>query len=74
MICVVVRSGSWLSIPLRLRLLPLSCTVTTGAGCVVDITAGTAACCCLGRTKCLLSGCWQYPDPLVIVAYLLGSV
>ena len=40
MICVV-RSGSWLSTPLKLCLLPSSCTVTTdgghkasGAGCV----------------------------------------
>ena len=32
MICVVVRSGSWLSIPLRLCLLPSSCTVTTDGG------------------------------------------
>ena len=29
MICVVVRSGSWLSIPLSLCLLPSSCIVTT---------------------------------------------
>ena len=35
-----------------------------GAGCVVDVTAGTAACCCLGGTRRLLSGCWQYPDLL----------
>ena len=71
MICVVVRSGSWLSIPLKLCLLPSSCTVTTDGGFpkpmglgVVDVTAGTAACCCLGGTRWLLSGCWQYPDPL----------
>ena len=31
MICVVVRSGSWLSIPL-VCLLPSSCTVTTDGG------------------------------------------
>ena len=35
-----------------------------GAVCVVDGTAGTAACCSLGGTRRLLSGCWQYPDPL----------
>ena len=29
MICVDVRSGSWLSIPLKLCLLPSSCTVRT---------------------------------------------
>ena len=28
MICIDVRSGSWLSIPLKLCLLPSSCTVT----------------------------------------------
>ena len=28
----VVRSGSWLSIPLKLCLLPSSCTVTTDGG------------------------------------------
>ena len=33
MICVVVRSGSWLSIPLKLCLmLPSSYTVTTDVG------------------------------------------
>ena len=32
MICVVVRSGSWLSIPLKLSLLPSSCTVTNDGG------------------------------------------
>ena len=32
MICVDVRSGSWLSIPLKLCLLPLSCTVRTDVG------------------------------------------
>ena len=32
MICVDVRSGSWLSIPLKLRLLPSSCSVTTHGG------------------------------------------
>ena len=32
MICVDVRSGSWLSIPLKLCLLPASCTVRTDAG------------------------------------------
>ena len=32
MICVDVRSGSWLSIPLKLCLLPSSCTVTTNGG------------------------------------------
>ena len=32
MIYVVVRSGSWLSIPLKLCLLPLSCTVATDGG------------------------------------------
>ena len=68
----VVRSGSWLSIPLKLCLLPSSCNVSTewrvskanGAGCIVDINAGTAARCSLGGTRCLLSGCQQYPDPL----------
>ena len=32
MICVDVRSGSWLSIPLKLCLLPSSCTVKTDVG------------------------------------------
>ena len=32
MICVDVRSGSWLSILLKLCLLPSSCTVRTGGG------------------------------------------
>ena len=32
MICVVVRSGSWLSIPLMLCLLLSSCIVTTDGG------------------------------------------
>ena len=32
MICVDVRSGSWLSILLRLCLLPSSCTVYTEVG------------------------------------------
>ena len=32
MICVDVRSGSWLSIPLRLYLLPSSSTVRTDVG------------------------------------------
>ena len=32
MICVDVRSGSWLSIKLRLCLLPSSCTVRTDVG------------------------------------------
>ena len=32
MICVDVRSGNWLSIPLRLRLLSSSCTVRTDVG------------------------------------------
>ena len=32
MICVDVRSGSWLSIPLMLCLLPSSCTVRTDVG------------------------------------------
>ena len=78
MICVDVRSGSWLSILLRLCLLPSSCTVRTyvrfskakWAGCVVDVTAAS---CSLGGSRRLLSGCWQNPDPLVIVADLLGS-
>ena len=30
--CVDVRSGSWLSIPLKLCLLPSSCTVRTDVG------------------------------------------
>ena len=29
--------------------------------CVVDVTAAS---CCLGGSRRLLSGCWQYPDPL----------
>ena len=32
MICVDVRSGSWLIIPLKLCLLPSSCTVRTDIG------------------------------------------
>ena len=32
MICVVVRSDSWLSIPLKLCLLPSCCTVTNDGG------------------------------------------
>ena len=32
MICVDVRSGRWLSIPLKLCLLPLSCTARTDVG------------------------------------------
>ena len=32
MICVDVRSGSWLSIPFKLCLLPSSCTVRTDVG------------------------------------------
>ena len=32
MICVVVRSGSWFSIPLKLCLLLSSCTVITDEG------------------------------------------
>ena len=32
MICVDVRSGSWLSIPLMLCLRPSSCTVRTDGG------------------------------------------
>ena len=32
MISVDVRSGSWLSIPLKLCLLPSSCTVTADGG------------------------------------------
>ena len=32
MICVVVRSDSWLSIPLKFCLLSSSCTVTTDRG------------------------------------------
>ena len=32
MICVDIRSGSWLSIPLKLCLLPSSCYVTTDGG------------------------------------------
>ena len=32
MICVDVRSGSWLSIPLKLCLLPSSSTVRTNVG------------------------------------------
>ena len=61
MICVV-RSGSWLSIPLKLCLLPSSCNVSTDGG--FPKPAGTAARCSLGGTRRLLSGCWQYPDPL----------
>ena len=51
MTCVDVRSGSWLSVPLRLCL----------EGCVVDIAVAS---CCLSGSRRLLSGCWQYPDPL----------
>ena len=50
MICVDVRSGSWLSIPLR-------CLV----GYVVDITAAS---CCLSVRRRMMSGCWQYPESL----------
>ena len=32
MICVDLRSGSWLSIPLKLCPLPSSCTVRTDGG------------------------------------------
>ena len=71
MICVDVRSGSWLNIPLKLCLLPSSCTVRTDGGlpkprrawCVVDVTAAS---CCLGGSRRLLIGCWQYPNALGI--------
>ena len=63
MIYVDVRSYSWLSIPLKLSLLPSSCTVrkVNGAGCEVGVTAAS---CSLCGTRCLLSDCWQYPDTL----------
>ena len=40
MICVDVRSGSWLSIPLRLSLLPSFCTVRTDVGLPKPIGLG----------------------------------
>ena len=40
MICVGVRSGSWLNIPLRLCLLPSSCTVRADVGLLKPMGLG----------------------------------
>ena len=40
MICFDVRSGSWLSIPLQLCLLPSSYTVTTDGGFLKPMELG----------------------------------
>ena len=75
-----VRSGSGLVFHLGCVYCPypvlleiMSISKANGAGCVVDVTAASFS---LGGSRRLLSGCWQYPDPLglmVIVADLLGS-
>ena len=47
MICVNVRSGSWLNIPLKLCLLPSSCTVRADVGLLkpMGLVYSTQNCC-----------------------------